>query len=461
MIEIKSRPVLPDKLQLHISPNFLAIDDDTELWYDGHLSPFFEKEIQQLYSAKMEYFNGVKKTRRPYFLLPNDFNPSTSDYIWNTRISIQKPYTITVDFNFIRNILSIIKENANNEYNEKYHKSIQLHDDNFIDNVKIWSKWDDTLITDIEFNLKARILQCADSAFRYLVEDHELIYSIVSLKHAEFNIDYYVGSNNSLPLILAFQQFIYSDRGREWRSEIESIGMIQHSSQHNFDKSITNEDGNNGHTFKFSITKGLSLKVYQKSKDHIRVEIVFEGSFIKQRFHVYAFDKVYPELEKFTIDFFKEINFEGILYLLSKNIYQDSKIISFIDKYDPILIPIIQCVIYEQPISDTKSINRIRSDSKLRPFFSRTLDYNGNHVYLYNPSKRQKRISRLRPPTKNKQLPKQSVRCSFCKSCYHGDLIRCPYCEEKNPAHDNTIKPDFIDFLRKVDRYKEGGYSGF
>jgi len=461
MEKIQSRPVLPDKLQLHISPDFISIDSDTELWYDGHLSPFFEKDVQQLYNAKIEYFNGVKKTRRPYFLLPNNFNLSTSDFIWNTRISIQKPYTITVDINVIRNILSIITQNPDSGYNKEYHQSVQLHDDNFIDNNKIWSRWDDIVIKDIEINLKNNLLNFADLVFRYLVEDHELKYSIVSLKHAEFNIDYYVGSNNSLPMILAFQQFIYSDRGWEWRSEIESIGMAHRSSPQNFDKSITNEDGNNGHTFKFNITKGLSLKVYQKSNDHIRVEIVFEGSFIKQRFHVYNFDIVYPELKKFAEDLFKEINFEGILYLLTRNIYQDSKIVNFIDKYDPILIPIIQCVIYEQPISDSKSINRIRSDLKLRPFFSRTLDYNGNHVYSYNPSKHQKRISRLRPPTKNKQLPKQSVRCNCCKSYYHGDLIRCPYCEEKNPVHDTTKNPDFIDFLRKVDRYKEGGYAGF
>jgi hypothetical protein len=91
MYEIKSRPVLPDKLQLHIIPGLLSIDDETELFYDDHVFPFFEKDIQKLYGSKITYFNGVKKTSRPYLQLPNDFNVDTSEYIWNTRVCLEKP----------------------------------------------------------------------------------------------------------------------------------------------------------------------------------------------------------------------------------------------------------------------------------------------------------------------------------------------------------------------------------
>jgi len=462
MIEIQSRPVLPDKLQLHISPDFLSIDDEIELYYDGHLFPFFEKDIQELYGSKITYFNGVKKVSRPYFQLPNDFNSLTSQYIWNTRICLRKPYTITIDFNFIRNILNIIENDPINGYDVKYHTSIRLHDNNFIDK-KIWSKWDDILIFDIGLNLKNNVLDYANNTFRYLIEDHELTYSIVSLKHAEFNIDYYVGSKNSLSMILEFQKFIYSDRGRQWRSEIESISMVQHSKQSDFDKAITNQDGHDGHTFKFYIAKGLSLKIYQKSDDHIRAEFVFDGSFIKQRFHTYSFDVVYPKLYEFSRELFKAINFEGILYLLSKDISEnrnniEKKIVDFLERYDSELLSVMNHIVHDQSISDPKTITRIIGDAKLRRLYDSQLTDTGHRVYSYNPFKREKRFKRLKPPAKRQPKPKQ---CVCCHSFYHSDLVRCPYCEEKNPDHEIPKDPNFIEFMKKVDDYKQGGYSGF
>jgi hypothetical protein len=456
---MRSRPVLADKLQLHISPEFLSIDDETELFYDGHLLPFFEKDILKLYGAEKTFFDGVKKSKRPYLKLPNDFNPLTSQYLLNPRISLRKPFTVVIDYNLIRNILDIIKSDDTKGYDENYHRSIQLHDNNFIDN-KIWSKWDDILIFDLTTNLKHKMMDYANNTFRYLVDDHELVYSIVSLKHAEFNIDYNVGSKNSLALILAFQEFIYSDRGRQWRSEIESISMVQHSSSDDFNRMITTQDGHDGHTFKFNIAKGLSIKVYQKSEDHIRVEFVFDGSFIKQRFHKYGYDVVYPKLYNFSKELFKAINFEGILYLLSKGITEnrndiETKLFDILRRYDSELLDVLNKVVHNVAISDPKSIMRIRNDPKLSRLFESCLTDNGYRAYSYNPDKT--RRSRLR------LLPKdiKPARCGYCKMLYPTDEIRCPYCLEKNPAHDISKDPDFLDFMTKVNKNKDGGYSGF
>lgn len=454
---ILSRPVLADKLQFHVSPDFLSIDYDIELYYDGHLSPFFEKDVQSLYDANIVYFD-----KRPYLHLPNDFNFLTSDYIWNTRIGLRKPFTVTFDFNFIRNILSLIKNKNDSGYNEKYHASIQLHDDNYIDK-NIWSKWDDIIILDIVSNIKYNCLAYADTAFRYLIEDHDLDYSIISLKHAEFNIDYNVGPDNSLPLILAFSRFIYSDRGLQWRSEIESISMVQRSNNNDFDRTITSQDGHDGHTFKFNITKGLSLKIYQKTTDHVRIELVYEKSFIRQRFHTFSFDKVYQSLYDFSKELFKAINFEGILYLLSKEINDNKsnvemKINDILTRYDAELSHIVNAVINSQSISDFRSISRIKGDNKLRCLFKSTLDDKGHRVYSYNPYKTQKRFRRLKPPCKTKIKP---ARCPSCQSFYHTDLVRCPYCSDKNPDHQLSDSKGFNDFMKKVYDYKERGYSGF
>ena len=451
--------MLADKLQLHISPDFLSVDDDDSLYYDGHLSPFFEKDVQQVYGANIVYFD-----RRPYFHLPNDCNPATSGFIWNTRISLRKPFSVVVDYNVIRNILTLIKGKPDGGYDERYHRSVQLHDDNFID-ARVWLKWDDVLVFDIVDNIRSRCLDYASLMFGYLVEGHELVYSIVSLKYAEFNVDYYVGSGNSLPLILAFSRFIYSERGLQWRSEIESISMVQQSSGGAFDRKITNQDGHDGHTFKFNITKGLSLKVYQKSFDHIRVEFGFEKSFIQSRFKVVAFDVVYPALYEFSQSLFKEINFEGILYMLSKEVSDDKtvkeeKIIDFLRHYDSELLYIANTVICEQAVSDSKTVHRIKSDVKLRRLFESTVDSYGNRAYSYNPHKsvRSKRYKRLKPPSKTKLKPLQ---CVSCKSFYHSDAIRCPYCSEKNPNMTLFDSDGFTDFMKKVNEYKERGYSGF
>jgi hypothetical protein len=456
---IKSRPVLADKLQLHISPDFLSIDDELEQYYDGHLLPFFEKEIQKLYCSKITRFNGVKNTSRPYLQLPNDFNPLTSQYIWNTRVSLRKPYTVVIDYNFIRSILNIVKNDPESSYDSNYHKSIKLHDDNFIDK-KIWSKWDDVLIFDIGINLKNNVLEFANDTFCYIVADHELIYSIVSLKHAEFNIDYNVGSKNSLALILAFQQWIYSDRGRQWRSEIESISMVHHSANNDFDKPITSQDGHDGHTFKFNIAKGLSIKVYQKSDDHIRVEFVYDGSFIKQRFHKYDFDFVYPKLYEFSKELFKVINFEGVLYQLSKEISEnrndiESKMINVLERYDSELLNVINNIIHEQTISDPKTVSKIQNDSKLRRLFDSVLTDNGLRAYSYNPYHKDR-------PRRFRLLGKKlrPAKCGYCKMLYPTDEIRCPYCDEKNPAHELSKDPQFKAFMDNVNKYKEGGYRG-
>lgn len=459
---IRSRPVIADKLQLHVSPEFLSIDDETELYYDGHLFPFFTREIQQLYGSKITYFNGVKKTSRPYLQLPNDFNPLTSRYILNNRVCLRKPFTVVSDLNLIRNILFLIENDPDSGYDKTYHKSIQLHDDNFIDK-KIWSKWDDILIFDLTVNLKDKILKFANNSFGYLVDDHELIYSVVSLKYAEFNIDYYVSSKNSLALILAYQHWITSDRGRQWRSEIQSMSMVQRSTDNDFDRSLSSQDGHDGHTSKFYIAKGLSIKVYQKSDDHIRVEFVFEGSFIQQRFHTYKFDVVYPRLYEFSTELFKEINFEGVLYLLSKEGIEnrnniETKIVDFLEKYDSELLSVVNSIIHEQTISDRKTVNRICTDPKLRRLFNSVNTEGGHRAYSYDPYHRDKRYrQRLKPPSKKKMLPAQ---CGNCKAYYHTDLVRCPYCAERNLVHALSKDSGFTDFMTKVNRYKEGGYTG-
>ncbi|VVB62403.1 Uncharacterised protein [uncultured archaeon] len=442
---IVSRPVLADKLQVHISPDFVSIDQDDELYYDGYLSPFFEKDIQNLYGGKIVRFDN-----RPYFQIPNDFNVFTSCFMWNTRFSLRKPFTVAVDYNFIRKLIYCISQDPDFHFDKDYVDSIQLHDDNFIDNSHIWMNWDDHFISALVSNLNKEFLEFADVACRYLIPDYDFIYSIVSLKHAEFNIDFYVGSQKSLPLILAFSRFVSSDRGLAWRSEIESISMLQYYSDKPFNRAVTHQDGSDGHTFKFFITKGLSLKVYQKTTDHIRLELVFDGSFIKQRFHVWSFERVYPELYKFAQDFFKEINFEGILYLLSKETYNGSFICDFIDRFDPALGNVINSIYYNQPISDSQSVSKICSTPRLKRLFKSTMDAYGHRVYSYSPFHYTKRYKRLGPPKKL-----SPNKCTQCKSFYRSDLKICPYC------HDVSQDSGFKDFMTKVNQSKEGGSIGF
>ncbi len=459
---IASRPVLADKLQLHISPFFLSIDDDKDCLYSGNLSILFDKDAQSLYGAKITYFDGVKKGKNPYFQLPNECNESTSGFIWNPRVSLRKPFTVAVDYNCIRHILTLIKADSESGYDKRYHESIQLHDDNFID-ARIWPKWDSYLIQGIETSLRDMLISFADETFRYLVPEHDLVYTHVSLKHAEFNIDYNVGSNNSLALILAFQRFIFSARGSEWRSELESMSMVQRCSTTDFDKEITSQDGNDGHTFKFYISKGLSFKVYQKTTDHIRVELVFDGSFIQRRFRKYDIDVVYPALLQYSKEFFKEINFEAVLYLLSKQLWEDRnnierKLYDILGKYDPSLLSVLDYVVHEQCISDRRLVTKISCDSRLRPLFKRDIDQYGNTVYQFDPFKRGHRIKRLKPAPKKKLMPSW---CPACRSYYHSDLIRCPYCEEKNQEHTVIHDTKFLDFMEKVKKYTDDGYRGF
>ncbi|UCF12062.1 MAG: hypothetical protein JSW06_08470 [Thermoplasmatales archaeon] len=388
VIEIHQRPVIPDRLRLVVTPHYMSTKDVVEL------KSFFK------FGFNTGQARGYR-IRRYWLLNGKDMvNVDLPDYLFpeycrHVSISLKHPYTVSLEFNFIRflkdYILHIDKDGRKFRYD--YEMNVLLDEDNII-SYESWPYWNQNTIYFLMNCIRSKALRIGKIASFHIVPEVEIDYVNVSVKQAEFNVDYFVGSNFSSKVIDIFPSFFFSQDGREWRKGCGEIALKHYAPKGNNDLDISSKCGEAGHSFGFKIAKGLYLKVYRKTRDHIRTEILMDKKFIYYKFKGSRdISRVLKPMLEFSKDLFKEICFENTLYeLLSDRQHVDTisqlyPLYDFIVKWKPALLDLFDSVLYGNTVVERDAIGLIKGDSALRGLFARTLSDTGRRVYKYNPIK--------------------------------------------------------------------------
>lgn len=445
-IQFNERPLLIDRVQVSISPKFL-LDDDLISYFGSYFGSYlsFKKEYNILY---------IKKREQYYIDVPSDVINSWS-FFNHAQIRMNNPYTVTAEFNFIRMLRDFIFTTERKNFNFDYDKKILVNEDNYI-NLESWSKWNRQAVSNLEKVVSGTCMSFADDVIKQYIMDFDVPFNFVSIKHIEFNKDYFVGRNNSSNVLHEIMQFLFSGSGVEWLSSLNSYALNFYGAEDK--KVMPNAYGDfYNPTLKFYIAKGIFFKIYRKTTDHIRLELTFEGNYIKRKFKTQNFDKVFLKLKRFAKAFFKKTMFKDVLDQVLTKTYNDgfayiSKIYDVLDRYQPELSNILDSVIHENPVSDKDSINFIKKNRDFSKFFVSSYLGNGKRVYRYNPmeavkQRGVKRVKRLKPPVKsvNPAIEKKPLFiCSECENTYTGDF--CPNCSRKHWLNKDEDKSKGINW---------------
>lgn len=387
--DLRTRPLLADRLQLIFSPDYALIDADTEQYYNAVLKSYFKKDVQKDLGVKIERPGGYAKS----LSLSSGFvGPPQNQYFQHTRVALNKPFSITTEFNFIRYLKETIKNDTS--FNADYDKSIIVNETNYI-NHETWSKWDLGFVKRLKQDLHLMFYWFTCDIWDAVLPDNTLLLKHTGLSHAEFNREYYVGSGNSLEVINKLQQFFISPRGKSWMHALGVLGVNVYGASPKFSVKPNMINTNKGQTFKFYMGKGIWFKVYRKTKDHIRSEIGFESSFIKRKYKTRSYAKVFSRLRSLAYEAIKRANIEGIIYMAVSdpkhctNAPEPSQ--DLLDRlFDGgCLSNLCKQVDEKTPISDPELVSFIKTNPNVNKLFGKTILENANHiVYFYDPYQR-------------------------------------------------------------------------
>jgi len=386
------RPLLADRLQLIFSPNYSLIDIiDEQLYYDI-LRSYFNKDVQRDLNVKIERHGYT----RLLSLSPQFVGEPENMYFKHVRVSLNKPFSITTEFNFIRYLKDTIKDESS--FQVDYDKSIIVNETNYLNN-ETWTNWDLGLIKRLRDDIHKMFYWFACGIWDAVIPDNTLLLKHTGLSHAEFNREYYVGSGNSLDVINHLQQFFISDRGKSWMHELGMLGVNIYGASPKFSVKPSLINTNNGQTFKFYMGKGIWFKIYRKTKDHIRAEVGFENSFIKRKYKTRSYARVFTRLRALGHETIKKANIEGIIHLAmstaaaplpaADRVQRPSE--AFLNRLftGGCLSALCKQIDAKTPISDPALLSLIRSIPNINSQMGKTVLENANKpVYFYDPYQR-------------------------------------------------------------------------
>lgn len=415
---IIERPVIPDRIQVNITPKFNSI-------YDYYLE---EKE----FFIKMEFENykdliikncKLKKLETKKFRSKGKFKymaniPSDIPYISDIKVSALPPFSISFKLNFIRLLREKIKQYPN--FNNEYDKQIKLDEDNYISN-KIWKNWDTNLISNLLNDLNEICLKIADKSMYYIIPYHSIQYENVTINQIETNIDYNVGTQKSLYFMNKISEFINTDKGTEFRKNIGEIAL-KHRIPYNLTSDLTTIEKNETVSIQFQICKGLKAKIYRKTKDDIRFELTFKKTYLKRKFRKINEKKststnikrIAKPVIEFSKDFFKEVDLISYLKEIEKSekynlvFYQLNPVYEHFRQTQPEINDIIDCLVNKKPITDKNTIKYIKNHPQHSKRFRRETNEYGHKFLISDYKKLDKpRIKKLKPAFKTKLAPRK------------------------------------------------------
>jgi len=410
-IEVHERPVLLDRIQVTITPNYSDVFDLNEKLPNGRYNLFEKYEKYKdliIANGKLHKSEGYKvetsfsKGKFQYFIvLPESETP---DYVTNVKISPFAPFVIAMKINFIRLLRHRLKDDPS--FRHDYDKYILLDEDNYL-NYENWPYWNSGIVSSLLNDLNDICMEVADLAMYQLMPFYEIPYCNVVVSQIEANIDFYVGRNSSLFVSKRYSRFVYSDDGEDFKKQILATAVKCHVPDDNFKNDIESKEKNSCHSVGFQISKDLYFKIYRKDLDHVRAELMFNKGFLQRKFGRKYKDKygnekttvsrnvkriVKPVME-FSKSFFKQIDLTDIFYnILSEkrnvvSLNQLNDLHDFYLKSQPEMITVIDSIVNNVPVVNPEIIAFLRKHPKMRRQFVRMYNGNGRWIYVYDPIK--------------------------------------------------------------------------
>jgi len=135
--------------------------------------------------------------------------------------------------------------------------------------------------------------------------------------------------------------------------------------------------------------KGIWFKIYRKTKDHVRVEVGFEKSFITRKCKTHGYFDVCSWLRKLAKETIHKANIPALIQYLdldaSRGSHADIRGNEFLDQVHPGLSDIHSAVMSNTVVSDPFGVGFIRKSPGIRHLFTRSLKSDGSYGYLYDP----------------------------------------------------------------------------
>lgn len=387
--------VLPDRIQLVCSPNWNSINGDQDFFKNG-----FNKAKEKKWVVTRP--RNKKGEQRPTVNIPEDLYSKCYSYITHITISLKKPYSVGMEFNFIRFIKNHCWSINPLFYNADYDQRIRIHEDNYIDN-KIFqidnSGIYDQLIKDVSYLARTISEQYVRELFGIVPFD----YDFVSIKQIEFNIDYNVGSNQSLNIFDKLIIFLHSDSGYFWREkDLQEIALkIIEPKVSDFEdlKPLEINEKLRSHYLFFEICKGMKFKIYRKTTDHIRDELIFESSYIKRYYPTQQFDRIYETLYEKGKEFLQKTKFNDVLQGLNeKPSYTKGCEERMRNTYELLgklkngagLQEVYDAVYFGDSVVTPEGIQVLNNNPDLKKDFIRSLSSSGQKIYIFSPEEANK-----------------------------------------------------------------------
>ncbi len=375
-----NRIVLPDRIRLSVTPDWSVFGDmigydvdSREYW--NELSCRGKRIFRE---AKLRKFKIFREKGRPFIQ-----TYSYSSYVGNILLSPLRPNGVQMEFNFIR----YLNDKLSNLFtdNEAFEK-IRIHEDNY-------TLYEPGLVEDFFLENKNKIPELAKNvAVQSLKDLREYVeYSRVTVKSIEFNKDFYVGRGNSLEVMNRLCDYLFSEPGRAWRRLVLSQ-LSSHAIE--TDSKVNSEQNERSLSLRFSLAKGLVIKFYNKTTDHVRCELTYFSNYIKRNFKRTSFESVFDSLYAHAKTFIEGLDVESVL--MSTVVVSDmtvrEKCVDVLESVQPGMSEILDAELYSGVVSSKEGIACIRNHREFLSSFYMDTDYYGNKIYVYDPVESEKRL---------------------------------------------------------------------
>jgi len=377
--DIVKRMVLPDRIQVSVTPVIMSVYD-----YDCYSKRLILKSKYKGYkdvliaNCKLNDYDSdrYRDSKNKFHYMINI--PSDYEFISSIRLDAIDPFTFSFKFNFLRFLREFFV------FNVDYDKQVLLDENNYIPVMVL----DDKIVSriyDLLSDLNNILIGYVNKIMFKFFPVFDIQYNRVTVNQIEFNVDYYVGTNESLYFMNRFSDFINSDYGIAFRNRVGAIAL-KHKIPFNLSSENTVVEKNESISIQFEICKGLKAKVYRKTRDHIRFEFTFEKSYLRRKFRNINVEKpststnvkriVNPVME-FSKELFRGIEFEKYLNDIKKSenynlvFNQLNPVYEFYRQTDPVHNDIIDSIVNSNPITDSDSISYISKRNSYSKKFER------------------------------------------------------------------------------------------
>lgn len=385
MDKFSARMLLPDRIQLTFIPDVintfpqkhdyegpeLDYKRDETAWMIAVNESFKDVDAVKDNPIKNEYYN-----KRWYTAFEQAFLPADAErIIKHPRMRSNIPYSITLEFNFIEYLLSLVYDLPS--FNGEYHESIRVHNTNYITS-QCW-EFQNKTVGEIYESSTDYLKDIVYGLWNDFFQGTSLLINKVTVHHIEYNTDIYVGHNQSLSVMQGLVDFMFTDVGRSYQKELgvwfTKVVKGFESNAIGTNPTLIDDVG----SIRFYIASGCWVKYYRKTKDHIRFEVGFEKDFIKKKCKTLRGNPTnnylthFRYLRKLAKDVYKKAK---PIAIIEKSLRSDGsmsrykRLADFITSIDPYLAGLAQFYLAGKPIDQQDLIDYIKRNKNVASVYS-------------------------------------------------------------------------------------------